>query len=100
MKYYQLNALVAIADAGSIRHAAKILQTSPAAVTKAIQKLETDSALQLVIRSPSGITFTAEGEKLLVQARLLVVQMHKAHQIVADCKGEMTGRLSVAVTPG
>ncbi|HAT1611679.1 TPA: LysR family transcriptional regulator [Raoultella planticola] len=99
MKYYQLNALVAIADAGSIRHAAKILQTSPAAITKAIQKLETDTTLQLVIRNSTGITFTAEGEKLLVQARLLVAQMQTAQQIVVGCKGEMTGRLSVAVTP-
>lgn len=99
MKYYQLNALVAIAEAGSIRHAAKILQTSPAAVTKAIQKLETDAALQLVIRNSTGITLTAEGEKLLVQARLLVAQMQTAHQIVAGCKGEFTGRLSVAITP-
>lgn len=99
MKYYQLNALVAIADAGSIRHAAKILLTSPAAVTKAIQKLEADTSLQLVIRNSTGISFTAEGEKLLIQARLLVAQMQTAHQTVEGCKGEMTGRLSVAITP-
>lgn len=99
MKYYQLNALVAIADAGSIRHAAKKLQTSPAAITKAIQKLEADTTLQLVIRNSTGITFTSEGEKLLIQARLLVAQMQTAHQTVDCCKGEMTGRLSVAITP-
>lgn len=99
MKYYQLNALVAIADAGSIRGAAKMLDTSPAAVTKAIQKLEIDSSLQMINRSSTGITFTKEGQKLLVQARLLVAQMNTAHHVIAGCKGELAGRLSVAVTP-
>ena len=61
MKFYQLNALVAVADAGSIRGAAKRLDTSPAAVTKALQKLEADTATQLLIRNTSGIAFTELG---------------------------------------
>lgn len=99
MKFYQLNALVAVADAGSIRGAAKRLDTSPAAVTKAIQKLEADTATQLLIRNTSGIVFTELGKKLLIQARLLVAQMLNARQVLADSNGELVGRLSVAVTP-
>lgn len=99
MKFYQLNALVAVAEAGSIRGAAKRLDTSPAAVTKAIQKLETETSLQLLVRNASGIDLTAAGNRLLVQARLLVAQMVSASHVVADCKGELTGRLAVAVTP-
>ncbi|MCS3467349.1 DNA-binding transcriptional LysR family regulator [Pseudomonas sp. JUb42] len=99
MKFYQLNALVAVADAGSIRGAAKRLDTSPAAVTKAVQKLESEISLQLLVRNTSGIDFTEAGKRLLVQARLLVAQMDSATHVVADCKGELTGRLSVAVTP-
>lgn len=99
MKFYQLNALVAVADAGSIRSAAKRLDTSPAAVTKAIQKLEADTATQLLIRTASGIVLTELGKKLLIQARLLVAQMLNAQQVLADSTGELAGRLSVAVTP-
>jgi LysR family transcriptional regulator, regulator of abg operon len=99
MKFYQLNALVAVAEAGSIRGAAKRLDTSPAAVTKAIQKLETESSLQLLVRNTSGIDLTEAGGRLLVQARLLVAQMVSANHVVADCKGELTGCLAVAVTP-
>lgn len=99
MKFYQLNALVAVAEAGSIRGAAKRLDTSPAAVTKAIQKLETETSLQLLVRNTSGIDLTEAGKRLLVQARLLVAQMVSAGHVVADCKGELTGRLAVAVTP-
>jgi DNA-binding transcriptional LysR family regulator len=99
MKFYQLNALVAVADAGSIRGAAKRLDTSPAAVTKAIQKLETETSLQLLVRNTSGIDLTDAGKRLLVQARLLVAQMVSASHVVADCKGELTGSLAVAVTP-
>jgi DNA-binding transcriptional LysR family regulator len=99
MKFYQLNALVAVADAGSIRGAAKRLDTSPAAVTKALQKLEADSGIQLLIRNASGIDFTEAGKRLLIQARLLVTQMVSARHVLADCKGQLAGRLSVAVTP-
>ncbi len=99
MKFYQLNALVAVADAGSIRGAAKRLDTSPAAVTKALQKLEADTATQLLIRNTSGIAFTELGKKLLIQARLLVAQMVSARQVLADSSGELVGRLSVSVTP-
>ncbi|WP_433741128.1 LysR family transcriptional regulator [Pseudomonas putida] len=99
MKFYQLNALVAVADAGSIRGAAKSLDTSPAAVTKAIQKLEQDSATQLLIRNATGIVFTELGKKLLIQARLVVAQMSNAQQVLAEESGELTGNLSVAVTP-
>ncbi|WP_095148737.1 LysR family transcriptional regulator [Pseudomonas sp. Irchel s3a18] len=99
MKFYQLNALVAVADAGSIRGAARRLDTSPAAVTKALQKLEADTATQLLIRHTSGIVFTEVGKKLLVEARLLVAQMVSARQVLADGNGELTGRLAVAVTP-
>jgi DNA-binding transcriptional LysR family regulator len=99
MKFYQLNALVAVAEAGSIRGAAKRLDTSPAAVTKAVQKLESEISLQLLVRSTSGIDFTEAGKRLLEQARLLVAQMDSASHVIADCKGELTGRLSVAVTP-
>jgi len=99
MKFYQLNALVAVAEAGSIRGAAKRLDTSPAAVTKALQKLETEISLQLLVRNTSGIDFTEAGKRLLVQARLLVAQMVSASHVVADCKGELTGRLAIAVTP-
>jgi LysR family transcriptional regulator of abg operon len=99
MKFYQLNVLVAVAEAGSIRGAAKRLDTSPAAVTKAIQKLEIETSLQLLVRNTSGIDLTEVGQRLLVQARLLVAQMDSASHVVADCKGELTGRLAIAVTP-
>lgn len=45
MKLHQLQALVAIADCGSIRAAARRMQVSQTAVTKALRELE--SQLQL-----------------------------------------------------
>jgi len=40
MKIHQLRVLIAIADAGSVRGAARALASSPAAVTQNIQQLE------------------------------------------------------------
>jgi len=99
MKFDQLHTLVAVADAGSIRGASRTLKTSPAAVTKSIQRLEAETSLQIINRNASGITFTDDGRNLLIQARLLVAQMATAQQVVSDMQGELSGRLAVAVTP-
>jgi hypothetical protein len=39
------------------------------------------------------------GKRLLEQVRLLVAQIDSASHVIADCKGELTGRLSVVATP-
>jgi DNA-binding transcriptional LysR family regulator len=98
MKIHQLRALVAIADAGSVRGAARMLNASPAAITQSLQQIESDLRLQLVARSPSGVTLTPDGRALLEHARLIVGQIARAHQAVDALRGETRGRLSIAVT--
>ncbi|MBP0589969.1 LysR family transcriptional regulator [Paraburkholderia sp. LEh10] len=98
MKIHQLRALVAIADAGSIRGAARLLNSSPAAITQSLQQIEGDLKLHLVTRTPSGVTLTPHGRALLEHARLIVGQLARAHQAVDEIRGETGGRLSIAVT--
>ncbi len=98
MKIHQLRALVAIADAGSVRGAARLLNSSPAAVTQSLQYLEEAVRMQLVARTSSGVTLTASGKTLLAHARLIVAQMTRAHQAVDAMRGDPRGRLSIAVT--
>ncbi|WP_248915033.1 LysR family transcriptional regulator [Pseudomonas moorei] len=99
MKVHQLQALVAVADAGSIRAAARLLDLSHAAVTKALRELEAEAQLPLVMRTARGVDFTETGRLLLGHARLVVGQIERANTELAELRGEVTGRLSIAVTP-
>lgn len=98
MKIHQLRALVAVADTGSVRGAARLLRASPAAITQSLQQIEGDLRLRLVARTPSGVTLTSDGQTLLEHARLIVGQIERAHQAVDAMRGEARGRLSIAVT--
>ena len=58
MKFHQFRTLVAMADTGSIRAAARALGISPAAATKAVRELEAEQQIALVVRNANGIAFT------------------------------------------
>ncbi|MEM5315429.1 LysR substrate-binding domain-containing protein [Paraburkholderia sp. JHI869] len=99
MKLHQLEALVASAEAGSIRGAARALGLSQAAVTRALRELEASERLPLLIRAPEGITFTEHGKVLLTHARLVLNQLEHAHNDLERLRGRVEGSLMVGVTP-
>ena len=99
MKLHQLEALVASADAGSIRGAARTLGLSQAAVTRALRELEASEQLPLLVRAPEGISFTEHGKVLLTHARLVLNQLAHAHSDLERLRGRVEGRLMVGVTP-
>jgi LysR family transcriptional regulator, regulator of abg operon len=99
MKIHQLQALVTVADAGSIRASARLLGVSQAAVTKALRELEKDQQLTLLSRSPSGVSFTEAGQTLLAHARLMIGQLERANEDLAKLRGDQTGKLAIAITP-
>ena len=99
MKLHQLSTLAAIADTGSLRAAARSLDVSPAAVTKAVRELEADLHAPLVIRNTNGITFTEYGRALVVHARLVLGQLARAEAELDAMRGAAAGKLSIGVTP-
>lgn len=99
MKLHQLHALIAAADTGSIRAAARTLAMSQAAVTKALRELETAQQLPLFVRTPSGLSFTEPGKVLLTHARLVIKQLEHAQTELDHLRGNAQGRLCVGVTP-
>lgn len=99
MKYHQLKALVAVAECGSIRAAARSLFLSQAALTKAVRELEEELELPLVIRTAHGAELTEFGLKLNVRAQTIVGEMRRAQEDIAYMKGELTGSVATAITP-
>jgi DNA-binding transcriptional LysR family regulator len=99
MKLHQLQALVAVADAGSIRAAARLTGLSQAAVSKALRELESQQQLTLLQRSAGGVGFTDAGHKILGHARLMISQLDRANAELAELRGELTGRLAISVSP-
>ena len=72
MKLHHLRTLVAIAEAGGVRGAARALNASPAAITKSLRQLEESVQMSLVTRNSSGVILTDSGQTLLVHARLMI----------------------------
>ncbi len=99
IKLHQLQALVASAEAGSIRGAARTLGLSQAAVTRALRELEASERLPLLVRAPEGIGFTEYGKTLLTHAKLVLKQLEHAQSDLERMRGRVEGRLSVGVTP-
>ncbi len=99
MKDHQLKALVQVADAGSIRAAARVMHLSQSALTKALRELEEDVGAELLTRSYRGIDFTPAGRALLVRARLALATLDKAREEVRLLRGGAGARIAVALTP-
>ncbi|WP_346825655.1 LysR family transcriptional regulator [Serratia inhibens] len=99
MKLHQLQALVASADSGSIRGAARQLGLSQAAVTRALRELEQEQELPLLIRTPAGLGFTPYGKTLLAHARLVLNQLEQANMEMAGLRGLAEDQVKAAITP-
>jgi DNA-binding transcriptional LysR family regulator len=65
LKLPQLNALIAVAQAGSMAKAAKHLATSQSVISKAVGDLENTLGVRLFDRKPPGVELTLYGRPLL-----------------------------------
>ena len=61
MRLQRIEQFIAAVDAGSIRGAARQLNMSQPALTRALQQLEEDLGVQLILRSGRGVSLTEAG---------------------------------------
>lgn len=99
MKYHQLKAFVTVVEEGSIRAAARHLNLSPAALTKALKELEHVLGVSLIIRTTRGVQLTPIGQQLKVRARLIVAEMQRAREEIEQARDNAVGTLAAAITP-
>lgn len=98
MKPNQLHAFVAVVEQMSIRAAARVLGISQPAVTKIVRELEREVGAPLVERSVKGVRLTQFGLAFAPRARLLLADMERARDEIAQIRDGATGSVSLAVS--
>ncbi len=99
MKLSQLRHLVAVAEAGTVRQAAKTLYLSQSSVTKSIQQLEEAVGVELLHRTAHGVTPTAAGRALIGRAKAIEGELREARNDIDNILGAGSGEIRIAVSP-
>lgn len=99
MRITQLRDLLAAADAGSIRGAARALNVSQPALTRSIHQLETELNARLLDRSGRGVVPTSSGKALIARARMIQSELVRAREEQAQLAGESAGSIAFGVAP-
>ena len=99
MKIHQLEAFIAAVDTGSIRAAARSMNLSQSALTKALRELEQEMEEPLIHRTVRGVQMTQGGIRLFQRAQLIVRQARLALDEARQLKGVDEGTVSMGVTP-
>lgn len=98
MDTQHLQAFVAIAESGSFSAAAERLHLTQPAISKRIALLEEQLKSPLFDRIGRQVALTRAGQVLLSKATLILSEVTAAQRAIADLKGEVEGKLSIATS--
>lgn len=87
-----MRAFVAVAEAGGVSAAARVLHVSQPALSQTLLGLERRLGVALLVRSSTGTTTTPAGELLLVEARAILAKTDRAVAAVRQM-GAADGRV-------
>ncbi len=93
----QLQAFVAAAETGSFSAAARRLRKAQSAVSTQVANLETDLGLELFSRAGRNPTLTPAGERLLLEARVVLDRREHLIGVASSLEQRVENRLVVAV---
>lgn len=98
MKLTQLNHMIAVAELGGLRRAARHLGIAQPAVTRSIQELEHELGVTLFERSAAGMTLTPIGEAFVRRGTAVQRELERARDEVQQLKGIGTGTVSIGLS--
>ncbi|MYI67469.1 MAG: LysR family transcriptional regulator [Boseongicola sp. SB0673_bin_14] len=99
MKLSHIQAIVAVADAGSIRSAARALGKTQSALTKQVRQVEEETGLALFLRTSRGVIPTEAGIAVLSRARSIQAELTHLDDEVATLRGTNSGAVRVSAGP-
>ncbi|MCD2451480.1 LysR family transcriptional regulator [Methylicorpusculum oleiharenae] len=95
----KLNYLIALARIGHFGRAAEACHISQPAFSSAIQNLEEELGVTLVLRGQRFMGLTPAGERILQRAQRLAADWESLKQEAATSAGQLSGSLRVGVIP-
>jgi DNA-binding transcriptional LysR family regulator len=94
-RLHLISVLVAVVDANGFAGAARKLNISPPAVTRAINELESQLGVRLLTRSTRVVRVTEPGARYADDCRLILAQLAEADESVAGMQRTPRGRLTI-----
>lgn len=95
MDLTQLRAFVTVAREGNLTRAAERLHLTQPAVSLQLKSLQQSLALQLLVRTPSGLTLSADGVKLLPLAERVLAGSQELLQAAHSLHSTLSGKLAI-----
>ena len=84
-----------VVESGSFSAAGRVLDLSPSAISRAIDRIEARLGVRLLLRSTRSLALTAEGQSYLQAAKRILVDIDDVEQGIAN-QGSPRGRLRVS----
>ena len=94
-RFHQIKVYVAVAEEQGFAAAARRLQLSPPAVTRAVAALEETLGVKLLNRTTRYVRATEAGQRYLEDARQILAQLEIADEAAAGINAEPRGHLAV-----
>lgn len=94
-RFESLSAFVAVADRKGFAAAARALEMSPPAITRAVAALERHLGVTLFHRSTRAVSLTDEGAAFLDRARRILSELREAEHVVMGGRSAPRGQLYV-----
>ena len=98
MKLHHLRDLLAVAEQGSLRAAARELGIAQPALTRSIQELERDLGVPLFERKARGVVPTSLGEVFIRRAKGVSNELARARDEIDQLRGMVHGSVRVALS--
>lgn len=98
MKLDHFEEVVAIAERGSMRAAARHLQIAQPALTRSLALLERELGAPLFERRARGVVATPLGEAFIARARSILTEIRRTREEVEQLRGAGTGMVTVGLS--
>lgn len=98
MKLTHLRDVIAAAEFGSLRAAARNLGIAQPTITRSIREVEHELGVPLFERHQQGVRLTAMGDAFVRRAIAAQSELRRAREELDQMNGQMTGEVSVAMS--
>lgn len=99
MKLSQIQALIAIAETGSIRAASRRVGLTQPALSMALQSFEEELSVPLLHRTARGAQLTVYGKAILARGRGITQEIERLREEIVQMRGASEGSVTLSVSP-